>query len=47
VQISVEVANTQVRCLRAEEGKGFTRTTKDSELVGPKDYAKARKSITR
>lgn len=41
MQISVEVANTQVRCLRVGVEKGFTRTTKGSELAGPKANARA------
>jgi len=36
VQISVVVANIQVRILKTEVGKGFMRTAFDHELVDPK-----------
>jgi len=36
VQISVVVANIQVRILKTEVGKGFMRTPFDHELVDPK-----------
>lgn len=42
-QISVTVANTQMRHLRVEEGKGFTRTVKGSDSVDPKGIAKSEK----
>jgi hypothetical protein len=42
-QISVIVANTQMRHLRVEEGKGFTRTVKGSDSVGPKGIARSDK----
>lgn len=40
-QISVKVANTQMRHLRVEGEKGFTRTVKGSDSVAPKGTAKS------
>lgn len=37
----MKVASTQMGHLRVEVGKGFTRTVKGSDLVGPKDIAKS------
>lgn len=37
----MKVASTQMGHLRVEVGKGFTRTVKGSDLVGPKDFAKS------
>ena len=42
-QISVEVANTQMKILRDEVKKGFTRTAKGSELAEPKEPVEGRK----
>lgn len=39
----MKVASTQMGHLRVEVGKGFTRTVKGSDLVGPKDFAKCGK----
>lgn len=36
MQILVVVANIQVRSLKAEVEKGFTRTAVDRESIGPK-----------
>lgn len=44
-QISVVVANTRMKGSRAVVGKGFTRTTDGSEVVGPKGLAKASKAL--
>lgn len=40
-QISVKVANTQMRHLRVEVEKGSTRTVKGSGLAGPKENARS------